>query len=464
MTEGSPEDMIRQVEEFLRQAAQQDPDTAGALWEPEPASRPELRLPALKDPQLFRVRIVLNGSDPAIWRQLNVRSDLTLDQVHQAVQCAFYWVDYHLHKFAVGGVPSSNSSQHFLCSFDIEEGDQGVPDTEVELSETMQTPGETLHYLYDYGDNWHLTITLEKVLPLPEDAPWAECVDGRRAAPPEDSRGATEAEVLHLVGDLEAFDADEINRMLQDEDPDRAPRPLPPWVEQVLQHVSTPEVYLQIKSRIRDLHDYPHPDLTPEDRSTALHPFSWFLDQAEQGKLQLTQAGFLKPAIVQRASEVLPTAQLWVGKKNREDQTLPVLRLRQNLQRMGLLRKYKGELKLTKKGRAANQSAESLWAALAQELITAAPAEFDFDLSVLELLEIATQEQGRISTQFLLSGLNASGWYTEGHRPVTVESLWSARERPSLLLHELGTAAENRRMPAFSSAARAFARDALLAD
>src|SRR5699024_11045654 len=143
-----------------------------------------------------------------------------------------------------------------------------------------------------------------------------------------------------------------------------------------------------------------------------------------------------------------------------------VLRMRQNLQRMGLLRKYKGELKITKKGRSANQSTQALWNVLAEELIIALPGEFDFELAILELLEIATQEQGRVSTQFVLAGLNAAGWYTEGHQPVTVESLWSARERPSLLLRELNgnnDDAERRRSLTFSAAARALAHDALLA-
>lgn len=438
------------------------------LWEEElDPPQPELRRPALENPQLFQVRIDLRDAKPPIWRRLNLRSDLNLDQVHQAIQCAFYWVDYHLHKFALGGGPFSPESQHFLCGFDADEGDPGIPDITVELSETMQSPGDKLRYLYDYGDSWHLNIQLEKVLPLAGDTPWAECVGGRRAAPPEDSRGATDAEVIDMIGDLEAFDADEINRMLQDQDPFRAGRRIPPRVFDVLQHITSPEVYLQIKSRIRDLQDTPLPALTPEDQSTALAPFAWFLHQADQGNLQLTQAGFLKPAIVQRASEVLPTGRLWIGKKNREDQTLPVLRLRQNLQRMGLLRKYKAELKITKKGRSANQSTQALWNVLAEELISASPEEFDFEVAVLELLEIATQEQGRVSTRFVLAGLNAAGWYTEGHQPVTLASLGSARERPSLLLHELkhnDDVVERRRSLTFSPAARALARDALLTE
>src|SRR5699024_9443859 len=114
---------------------------ADDLWEEDlDPPQPELRRPALESPQLFQVRIDLRDAKPPIWRRLNLRSDLNLDQVHQAIQCAFRWVDYHLHKFALGGGPFSPEAQHFLCGFDADEGGPGIPDITVELSETMQTP------------------------------------------------------------------------------------------------------------------------------------------------------------------------------------------------------------------------------------------------------------------------------------------------------------------------------------
>ena len=29
-----------------------------------------------------------------------------------------------------------------------------MPDSEVRLDETLRTPGDVLHYAYDYGDGW----------------------------------------------------------------------------------------------------------------------------------------------------------------------------------------------------------------------------------------------------------------------------------------------------------------------
>ncbi|UKA77606.1 plasmid pRiA4b ORF-3 family protein [Arthrobacter sp. FW306-07-I] len=41
----------------------------------------------------------LVDSHPEIWRQLEIRSTMTLDQVHRVLQAAFGWKDMHLHRF-----------------------------------------------------------------------------------------------------------------------------------------------------------------------------------------------------------------------------------------------------------------------------------------------------------------------------------------------------------------------------
>jgi hypothetical protein len=90
------------------------------------------------------------------WRRLDLRSDLTLDAVHQVLQAAFDWTDSHLHRFALSGSPFDRSSQPFLCPYDVEEGeldDEGaVPASDVRLDETLQEPGDVLSYVYDYGE------------------------------------------------------------------------------------------------------------------------------------------------------------------------------------------------------------------------------------------------------------------------------------------------------------------------
>jgi hypothetical protein len=72
------------------------------------------------------------------------------------------------------------------------------------------------------GDSWDLIIALESVLPLDESAPVAVCINGRRAAPPEDCGGLREAaELAEVLEDPTHFDLDEINKALTEALTDR---------------------------------------------------------------------------------------------------------------------------------------------------------------------------------------------------------------------------------------------------
>lgn len=182
-----------------------------------PLDRPELRRPPRQQVDVLRIRIDLDTSKPAIWRRLELRSDLTLDVVHQALQAAFAWTDSHLHRFSLGGGPFDAHSQLFLCPWDVEEGEEdGEPAAQVRLDETLQEPGNVLQYVYDYGDSWELTLRLEEVQQAGPDSPAAIVLDGRRAAPPDDCGGMTDAESLaEVLDDPAHFDLDELNQALQ---------------------------------------------------------------------------------------------------------------------------------------------------------------------------------------------------------------------------------------------------------
>jgi hypothetical protein len=51
----------------------------------------------------------------------------------------------------------------------------------------------------------------------------------------------------------------------------------------------------------------------------------------------------------------------WIGKGNRENQTLPVLHLRESAASMGLLRKRQGMLLLTSRARMLRTDPAALW-------------------------------------------------------------------------------------------------------
>ncbi len=72
-----------------------------------------------------------------------------------------------------------------------------------------------------------------------------------------------------------------------------------------------------------------------------IHPYPWLLDRVGTEGITLTSAGWLPPVHVEAAVTELGLATEWIGKGNRESQTLPVLGLRESAQQAGLLRKHR---------------------------------------------------------------------------------------------------------------------------
>src|SRR5699024_2353781 len=71
------------------------------------------------------------------------------------------------------------------------------------------------------------------------------------------------------------------------------------------------------------------------------------------------------------------------------DLTLPVLELRESAQHLGLLRKYRGWLQLTKKGRRARTSSTDLWWELARRLPLAKADSAEHEAAVLAFIVVA---------------------------------------------------------------------------
>lgn len=345
------------------------------------------------------------------------------------LQAAFSWDDYHLWRFSLGGGPFDGGCQLFLCPWDAEEGELedegGVPADRVRLDECMQDPGDVLGYVYDYGDHWELSLRLEGVTPADDGAPSAVCVDGRRAAPPEDCGSLRDAEELaEVLEDPARFELDEINRAL------RAPyfalreAGLNPAFVDLVNRLAYSTVGEDLTARAVMLIGQPQ---RPDDAETcaSLRAFTWFLDRAEDG-IPLTAAGYLKPVDVQAAAQVIPTMYDWIGKANRELDTTPVLIFRELLQELGLLRKYRGTLRLTKTGTAARVSAQALWSTLARKLI-ATDSGFEEPATMLILAYAATGAEAELPLEPIAAALGHLGWQTGDGEPIAAYHLYHVR-------------------------------------
>lgn len=164
----------------------------------------------------------------------------------------------------------------------------------------------------------------------------------------------------------------------------------------------------------------------PVDHSAALAAYRWLLGRADGAGLPLTDAGYLKPADVKALAEVLPTMRDYPFTISREVDVFPIVDFRDYLKAVGLLRKYKASLRLTKTGREALADANTLWRHVAATVLFSG-SDLDMDASVVVLVHMATTPTG-IDGNEVAATMSALGWSQYGGTPVRrddIEPVWS---------------------------------------
>ena len=372
----------------------------------------------------YRVRIDIKDAKPPIWRRLELASDMVLDELHEVIQAAFGWTDSHLHRFAVGTSAWDRAAELYLCPFDVDDGDdEGTAEQEVRLDEVLVEVNDRLHYVYDYGDDWEHVVRLEAVLDRPEDAPRAVCTDGRRAGPPEDCGGVWGYEQLLAEGGFraEAFDLDEVNGALSLVAP--AGNVTGPMVALLLKVKGHP-VERQLAELVREAQPGEPARLTAEDAAPMVRRYAWLLDRVGDEGIKLSESGYLPPVHVAAACLELNLADEWIGKGNRENQTMPVLELRESAQKLGLLRKQRGRLLLTKQGQRLRADPVGLWWHVVARMLWHDRESIEQQAGLVSLIGVAagrdiTAEPFRV---LLNDVLGAFGWR---HSDGTPLGAWS---------------------------------------
>jgi hypothetical protein len=445
----------------------------------------------------FHLRVSLDDVEPPVWRRLDVASDLTLDDVHDALQRAMGWTNSHLHAFRRFDAVKGEFDTPFLTGFEIAEGEDGIGEDTVRLDQVLFAPGDRLEYAYDFGDGWDHTVLLDAELPRDPGAPPVVCTDGARACPPEDCGGPWGyQQVLDLARDQregrpvpvdlqylldayphlepEHFSVEEANAAIAAGPP--LPEPgvgghgldtagLPPELADLVRRLPSGTAHT-VHDLVRAA--LPHGNLvaapSPADQAALLHDVVWMLDRVGDEGLQLTGSGYLAPVDVRAAYEALDLSEEWPGTGNRESQTLPVLGFRELLRTLGLVRKYRGRLLLTKLGKQVRGDQARLLAHLAAS-IPSGEDEPDRVAQLFALLAVASGRHPDDDAVWVLAAtaLDDLGWRWPD-RPLTRHDAWRLAGPSMTLLRRLGLplprilAAEG---PPPSSAQVAFARTAL---
>lgn len=154
--------------------------------------------------------------------------------------------------------------------------------------------------------------------------------------------------------------------------------------------------------------------------TTAVRPDAWLIDRVGDDGIKLTTAGYLPPVHVEAAFTELDLADARIGMGNREQLTIPVLHLRESAQRMGLLRKHRGRLIVTARGKAARSDPSALWFRLAERMPLASKDLCEEQAGLLFLIAVAAGEND--PDGFVADMLDSIGWKHRDRAPITTSS------------------------------------------
>jgi hypothetical protein len=172
-------------------------------------------------PSIYQLKITLDEIHPPIWRRIQVQSSIKLCCLHSALQVVMGWTESHLHQFEKGG--------KFWA---VPEYEDLIDESKVQLAKLLKAEGDSMVYVYDFGDNWTHMIVLEKILPAEGASSHPVCRAGERRCPPEDVGGVSgyeqfleiifdpkHEEYEHFVGwagghFVDEFDLEKVNEKL----------------------------------------------------------------------------------------------------------------------------------------------------------------------------------------------------------------------------------------------------------
>ncbi len=184
--------------------------------------------------QVYQIKITLSRIRPLIWRRILISNYCSFLDFHDTIQECFYWDNDHLHEFRIHFAETPRTPIIIRGEYPDEpfspeiEEDDGIPENEIRLCDIFSENLKSVKYIYDFGDNWEHIIKLEKIFPNNNDFKSFLCVDGKRAAPPEDSGGPYGyQELLEILKNPKHPEYEEMKEWMdEDFDPEKIQSPM----------------------------------------------------------------------------------------------------------------------------------------------------------------------------------------------------------------------------------------------
>ncbi|WP_404290029.1 plasmid pRiA4b ORF-3 family protein [Glutamicibacter arilaitensis] len=363
--------------------------------------------------KMLTLRIELVGSEPVIWRKLQIDDGTRLDEAGLAVQIVMGWEHAHMQAFtnqSPYAEPRSGAAINWYDEHMRAESGDGESLEDTTLGQALRVANDELYFEYDFGDGWIHRITVESRRELKSEDSKYLVLDGRLRAPLEDSGGLggwhRKLEIYRSAQrseddentvrwmewrggpwkafDPETFDIDFANARLQllagsFVGANAAGQWAAQFHEGISQYLSLIFAHCQI-------------ELVPTGREIPtwfvelLKPFSTLVEMCTDQGITLTKAGWMPPTMI---AELMTSCDLngidyERGKVKREIDLPTISTLRDVVTGLRLIRKYKGQLIATKLGNSLLQDPPAMADFILKSLRSAAMNDVQADATFSE--------------------------------------------------------------------------------
>jgi hypothetical protein len=125
------------------------------------------------------------AATPGVSRTIELGGDHTLEDLHEVLRAGFCWADPHLYSFWLGGEFWGGSETEYTAPDGVEESD--AKSAEIPLRELGLETEQRIAYVFDYGDNWEVELTVAEICDAGDES-LPRVVERRGEAPPQYER------------------------------------------------------------------------------------------------------------------------------------------------------------------------------------------------------------------------------------------------------------------------------------
>lgn len=134
-----------------------------------------------KEVTAYQIKIKLKGTDPVVWRELEVTSNMSLNNLAWALCLSMGWECYHFYLYQIGDRQYGDAERDDMCGWSC--------DRKIKVRDLVKQEVKTFEFIYDFGDGWQHEVKIIKEVQAFANKQYPVCTDGKNACPPEDCGG-----------------------------------------------------------------------------------------------------------------------------------------------------------------------------------------------------------------------------------------------------------------------------------